>query len=56
MMRTIADLKLNVTICTGTDNIILDYDYKCVIQGQCKNDTIAQYISNSGIVLQANDY
>jgi hypothetical protein len=56
MMHIIADLKLNVTICSGTKNIILDYDYKCVIQGQCKNDTVSQYISNSNIVLQTSDY
>lgn len=54
-MLSIKNLGLNVTIATGTDNIILDYDFKCVIQGGCKNDSVAQFISDSGIVLQSGD-
>lgn len=54
LMRTINTSALNITIATGTDNIILDYDFKCVIQGQCKNDSIAKYISDSNIVLQSS--
>ena len=54
-MKCIKDQELNVTIATGTDNIILDYDFKCVIQGGCKNDEVARYISESGIVLQSSE-
>lgn len=56
LMKTINTSALNITICSGTDSIILDYDFKCVIQGQCKNDTMAKYISDSGIVLQSGSY
>lgn len=56
MMKAIDTNKLNVTIATGTDNIILDYDFKCVTQGLCKNDSISKYISDSGIVLQSSSY
>lgn len=55
LMKCIKDLQLNVTIATGTDNIILDYDFKCVIQNACKNDSVAQFISESGIVLQSGE-
>lgn len=56
MMKTINTSKLNVTIATGTDNIILDYDFMCVIQGKCAKDSVEKYISDSGIVLQSGDY
>lgn len=54
-VKYIKEQELNVTIATGTDNIILDYDFKCVIQGACKNDEISRTISESGIVLQSSD-
>lgn len=56
MMKTINTSALNVTICSGADNMILDYDFKCVIQGKCKNDSISKYISDSGIILQSGSY
>lgn len=55
-LKAINTSGLNITFATGTDNMILDYDFKCVIQGQCKNDPIAKYISDSGTVLQSNSY
>jgi hypothetical protein len=33
LIKTIDDLKLGITIATGTDNMVLDYDHKCIIQG-----------------------
>lgn len=54
LMKTINTSALNITICSGTDNIILDYDFKCITQGRCKDDPYAQYISESGIVLQTS--
>lgn len=53
VLKTIEIRGLGITLATGTDNIILDYDYQCIIQGKCDAD--AKYISDSNIVLQSSD-
>lgn len=52
LLNSIQIRGLGITLATGTDNIILDYDYKCVIQGKC--DKESKYISDSNIVLQSS--
>lgn len=52
MLSAIKLRNLSITLATGTDNVILDYDYKCVIQGKC--DEKEKFISDSNIVLQSS--
>jgi hypothetical protein len=52
ILKSIEIRGLGITLATGTDNIILDYDYQCIIQGKCDDE--ARYISNSSIVLQSS--